>query len=176
MSRIGCLFLIVLAVGSPLRADIVVTFRDGNPHDRLRIANTGCAAVSGTMTVDFTTSATGILLDTVRGGPGTKDPMPVEVERGPLAVGPVADGARTLTVEVDALQPGATGVITMDVDNTSGWWPEQRIDVFGEDIAGTTILWGDAVASTRADGTARMPQPPCPEVPDLPKDDTTPSV
>lgn len=111
---------------------------DGNPYDRLQVLNGNkCTPIAGALTIDMRPSAGMILLDTVRGGPGTKDPMPVEVEKGQVFLGPIEDGDQVLFVFIEHLGPGALASVTMDFDNSSEWMPWARVEVFGEHVKGT---------------------------------------
>lgn len=85
MRLLSVTFLLVCMVwGAPVKSDdtilsLQISTEDGNPWDKITIQNTGCTPLSGVMVFDFTHSAGGIILDTERGGPGTQDPMPVQV-------------------------------------------------------------------------------------------------
>ncbi|MEM7296478.1 MAG: hypothetical protein AAF330_07645 [Pseudomonadota bacterium] len=112
-----------------------MTYRDGNPHDRFFIRHSGCAVLVGELEIDLHSSRGEVLIDTVRGGPGTKDPMPVDVERGPVLVDPVEDGAKILRVSILGLEPGKLAAITLDLDAETHWWPAPRVAVEGDEIA-----------------------------------------
>lgn len=137
MVRWLVLFLLYV---TPASADLKLKLWDGNPYDRLSIYNDGCAIQYAELTIDFATSKGEIILDTVRGGPGTKDPMPVKVERGPIKLAPVADGDSSLTVLIGRLATGKSAVVTMDMDDTIGWWDGPRVSVDGDDVAGTQAV------------------------------------
>lgn len=163
----------------PAAADLSITFRDGNPRDRFTVRNTGCAVVTGQLVIDLAPSAGGVIVDAVRGGPGTKDPMPVEVEAGRLTVAPVADGARRLSMHLGGLAAGERAVVTLDLDDTRGWWPGPRVEVFEQEMAGATATLaaphGTARATFDATGSARIAGASCADPgPDLPRDDPTP--
>lgn len=113
--------------------------RDGDPFDRIFIRNSGeCTLVQGVLGLDFTTSQGGVLIDTEYGGLGTKDPMPVAVEHGPLRVRTVLDGDRQIVIEIDGLLPDQSGVVTLDVDNEATGWFSGRVSILGEHLDGAT--------------------------------------
>lgn len=151
MMRLAALFYLSAAAAS---ADIRLSLQDGDPYDRLIILNDGCPLGIAELTLDFTGSQGKVILDTVRGGPGTKDPMPVEVERGRLSISPVADGAQTLTVGIGGMGTGERASVTMDMDDTQGWWPGPRVVADGEDLSGTsaTLLTRGTMAFTEFSG------------------------
>lgn len=120
-------------------AELSVTLRDGDPHDRIYIHNTGeCALVRGVLGIDFAPSQGRVLIDTQYGGLGTKDPMPVNVEHGPLHVQPVLDGDRQITIQIDGLQPAQSGTVTLDVDNEATGWFAGRVIILGDHVEGAT--------------------------------------
>lgn len=159
---------LLAVLSAPAQADVELTIRDGNPFDRIWIKNAAdCGALTAILHIDLGPSAGRLLLDTVRGGPGTKDPMPVEVERGPLRIDPVQDGATDLTVQIGALRAGDTASLTMDFDDQAGWWPGPRVEVFGDEIAGTVATLRVKGDSARAvfdtQGTAVLQDPSAPD-------------
>ena len=155
--RVALGFFGCWVAATPAAADITLGIFDGNPHDRIVLTNTGCGVLAGTLVIDLTTSAAGLLIDTEYGGAGTKDPMPVEVERGALRLDPVRDGDRSLTIHVDALHPSETASVTLDLDDERGWWPGPRVEVWGEEIAGTIARFdqGGAQAGAVFDATGQ---------------------
>ena len=83
------LAVILSLLATSAQADLSLRMEDGDPHDRFWIRNTdSCGSVNGILDIDFTPSKGGVLLDTEYGGLGTKDPMPVEVELGPIRLAP----------------------------------------------------------------------------------------
>ena len=140
-----------------------VTFRDGNPHDRFWIKNTSCSTLVGALTLDLRSADSPVLIDTVRGGPGTKDPMPVEVLAGPIIVEPVRDGDRQIIFLLGDLPPNIEAVIGLDFDNETGWWPGPRVEVWGEHILGTAaridMHGGASLGQFGPSGTVILPNP-----------------
>lgn len=166
----------MLFVAHGAGAEVIVSFRDGDPHDRLRVRNTGCAALAGTLRLDLTRSAGAVIADTLRGGPGTKDPMPVEVESGAIAVDPVADGAEILILRLTGLPAGGTAVVTLDLDDTRGWWDGPRVEVFEEEMAGAVVEFADTRGVFWTDGMARLLTAPCAQPQEMPEDPVVPMV
>lgn len=137
---------------------------DGNPYDRIFIRNIGdCDTITGTLTLDFTTSAGQVVIDTQYGGVGTQDPMPVEVENGPLSIAPVSDGDRVLQIGIDGLLAGQSGTITLDFDNEAAGWRAARVSIIGDHVAGAAARFDIAGTSARAvfdrTGAARIDLP-----------------
>jgi len=151
----------VVAAGG---AELSISIRDGDPHDRIFVSNTGaCTLARGVLGIDFTMSSGGVLIDTQYGGAGTKDPMPVEVEYGPLHVHAVADGDRQIVIEVDVLLPGQSGTVTLDVDNEASPWFAQRVSILADHLEGSTARFAaaghDATAVFDASGSVVVPLP-----------------
>lgn len=119
-------------------ANVSVMIRDGDPRHRNYIRNTGrCALAYDVLGLDFATSAGHILIDTAYGGAGTKDPMPVEVESGPLSVHPVLDGERKIVVDIEGLAPGQSDVVALNVDNEASGWFASRVRILNDHFEGT---------------------------------------
>lgn len=156
--------LILCTLAEAASADLEITIRDGDPWDRITIRNlAACGAVEGRLRIDLTSSEGDLLIDTVRGGPGTKDPMPVEVLNGPARVAPVEDGAQEIEIWLAGLGAGQSATIGLDFDDQASWWPGPRVVVFGEEIAGSAAQWqilgGGARAVFGTSGRARLAAP-----------------
>ncbi|WP_375282075.1 hypothetical protein [Pseudooctadecabacter sp.] len=156
-------------------AEVSVMIRDGDPHDRIYIRNTGrCPLGYGVLGLDFTTSAGHILIDTAYGGAGTKDPMPVEVESGPLSVHPVLDGDRQIVMDIEGLAQGQSGVVTLDVDNEASGWFASRVSILNDHLEGTEARFASMSQDARgvfdATGTViiGLPQDMCAPLEDAP--------
>ncbi|MEO0359371.1 MAG: hypothetical protein AAF386_14005, partial [Pseudomonadota bacterium] len=149
--------LALFLTATSAQADLVVTFSDGNPHDRFWLQNTGCATLVGVVTIDLTQSAGRVLIDSIRGGPGTKDPMPVEIERGDNTLGPVMDGDQHLDIYLHGLAPDTVAVVTLDLDGDVGWLAAPNVGVENSEMAGAraTIDSPDWAATALFDATAR---------------------
>jgi hypothetical protein len=181
MISMRALPLPLLLLASPLCADVNIWIYDGDPYDRIRIQNTACQPLVGTLRIDLSSSSGGVIIDTVRGGPGTKDPMPVEIEQGAIKVEPVEDGAQDITVLIGHLAENETGIVTLDFDDTRGWWPGPRIEVFGDEIAGTVatlkVLGGVSQGVFDTTGFSRLSDPvpvDCTQPVDTPPDNPLP--
>ncbi len=141
-----------------------ISMADGNPHDRITMINTGsCDMVSGTLSLDFTASKGKIIIDTQYGGLGTKDPMPVEIEMGLIAVEPVSDGANHITILLGAIPPKGKAVVTLDFDNNFSPWMAARVSIEDEDLEFTTATYKGAGMELTAEfgtqGTAAIDLP-----------------
>lgn len=138
-STVLCLCALCPAATWAERAELSVSISDGDPFDRIFIQNSGeCTLVQGALELDFTTSQGRVLIDTEYGGPGTKDPMPVAVEHGPLQVRNVVDGDRQIVIEINGLLPFQSGIVTLDVDNEATGWFAGRVSILGQHLSGTT--------------------------------------
>ena len=177
MRQIAVFAALILAPAMTLAqdAELTVLIRDGDPHDRIYIRNTGrCQLASGVLGLDFTTSAGGILIDTAYGGAGTKDPMPVEVESGPVSVHPVLDGDRQIVIDIENLAPGHSGVVTLDVDNEASGWFASRVSILNDHLEGTGARFAsmsqDAQGVFDASGAVviGLPQDMCAQPEDVP--------
>ena len=141
MFKVFCaaIYFVMPSLCSAETPQLSVMMWDGDPHDRIFIRNTDdCALVRGVLVLDFTTSRGRVLIDTQYGGLGTKDPMPVAVEHGPLTVLPVADGDRRIFIEIHGLLPAQSGTVTLDVDNEATGWFAGRVSILGEHLEGAT--------------------------------------
>jgi hypothetical protein len=161
------LCLSTLSLTTPVWAQdprLSMAITDGNPHDRIYLLNKGrCDIVSGTLTIDFKGSDGNILIDTQYGGKGTKDPMPVEIEKGLIAVDPVPDGAQKITIHLIALPPNGRAIVTLDVDNDQSGWFSRRVSILSEDLNGTTARYTRSKHISKATfgktGTANLALP-----------------
>lgn len=157
-----------------------IVIADGDPHDRIHLLNqSDCNIVSGTITIDFTASDGKIIIDTQYGGIGTKDPMPVEIEKGMIAVEPVSDGARAITIHAIGLPPNDSAIVTLDVDNNQSGWFSRRVSILAQDLNGTVARYSRTRFETETKfnktGTATLdlPAEAC-QKDDTPHDDPTP--
>jgi hypothetical protein len=142
-------------------------FADGNPYDLLHITASGCPQSDIGLTIDFRSSAAGVLMDTVLGGPGTQDPMPVRLANGTATVSPVADGDQVLRLGAIQISPTQGVEIILDLDDTTGSAGASPVQVMGSEIAGTTVtLTAQQITATGtfdASGRVTLPLPPtCP--------------
>jgi hypothetical protein len=136
-----------------------VHVHDADAVDFIAVAHLGgCDALSGTLRIDFASSAGGVVIDTEYGGGGTLHPRGVEVALGPVEVAPVEDGALALDLVLTALAPGEQAVVLLDLDSAAG-----GIAARDRDIAGSVAEFsaqGEAVeAAFGPDGRAVLTVP-----------------
>lgn len=137
--------------------ELDVQFQDGNPFDRFIVFNRGCPLADAVIVLDFTTSRGGILIDTILGGPGARDPMDVTLTEGDAVLRPVKDGDQMLRLDVATLPQVSAITVTMDVDDTIGLWEDARVFAEGAEIAGTTVTLtiNDSTVTTTLNTTGR---------------------
>ena len=137
--------------------DIDVQFQDGNPFDRFIAFNRGCPIAAATLTVDFTTSRGGIVIDTVRGGPGTRDPMDARLTEGNATLVAVTDGDQGFVVDVIRFPTISAITVVMDVDDTTSLFEDGQVFADGQELSGTTVALtlNDETVSTQLDTTGR---------------------
>jgi len=142
--------ILLALIGGPCAAGgLQISMADGDPHDRIWLKNVGkCEIVAGALTLDFRASAGDIVIDTAYGGIGTKDPMPVEVERGNITVQPVADGDPEIVILIGGIAPDGTAVVTLDFDNNLSGWFSRRVSILGDDVVGTLARFETPEAET----------------------------
>lgn len=126
--------------GAPALADIEVRFIEGAPKDRFVISNQStCATGPVVVTLDLSTSQSGLIFDVTGAGAGVEVFQPFELasEGSALASVPeVRDGDNVLTLDVTDLPAGAALGFTIDVDDTvSG----RQITVSGAEFAGVSV-------------------------------------
>jgi len=141
-----------LLLASPADAqDLDVQFQDGNPFDRFIVFNRGCPLANATITLDFTTSKGGILIDTAYGGLGARDPMDVTLTEGNATLREVKDGDQIIRLDVATLPTVSAITVTMDVDDSVGLFEDARVYADGAEVDGTTVsitLNADIVTTT----------------------------
>lgn len=131
--------IIVFAPAKLAANELLVWFQDGNPADRILVHNTGCPISGAKLTIDFRSSSGKVLIDTTYGGPGSRDPLDVQVARGDIRIIPPQDGAQILEIMIDDMQRGAIAEVTMDVDDQISATENMRVGVSGSEVAGTTV-------------------------------------
>jgi hypothetical protein len=151
-------------------ADLAVRFEEAAPKDRFIISNnTECTFGRGVLVTDLAPSPRGLLFDTVEGGAGENVAQPLEVavaDHLAVVTAPVADGARSAKVALDAFPPESRRVITVDVDDCDRSGPMGTQMISNSEMAGARIrvmLQGfvarDAVFN--AQGEALIAAPDC---------------
>ena len=155
--------LLCLLQTPPALADVAVWFRDGNPHDRFWIENRGCKTIVGVVDIDLRKTTGRVIIDTAYGGIGTKNPMPVEIVAGNIALDPVPDGTQDLTVDLKSIGPKETAIVTLNLDDTKSRWFTLRVEVdgweVGSDIVTCQTPLGSAFATFSEIGHAVIPNP-----------------
>lgn len=132
---------LVCLLGTSATAEgIDVLFRDGDGADRFIAYNQGCPISNAVITLDFTSSAGGIVIDTAYGGGGSRDPMDVTLIEGDAQLRAVSDGDRMLRIDVATFPTLSAITVTMDVDDTVGAFEDARVHANGEEVAGTTVF------------------------------------
>ncbi|MEL6640091.1 MAG: hypothetical protein AAFP98_02060 [Pseudomonadota bacterium] len=158
---------IFAALAGPVAADVTVSFRDGAPKDRFVIASDVgiCADAGLRIAIDLTPTMGQLIFDITGAGQGVEVFQPFELVSGGgnvTGVSEVTDGDKTLSVEVNAIQPGAEVAFTIDVDDTIG---AREITVTGSEIAGGLVQLTDGTDSATGifgeDGVAKVAWPAC---------------
>jgi hypothetical protein len=134
--RIILSLLLMLSAQSVQAFGLQVWFFDGNPKDRLIIRNAGCPIWDATIVLDMRPTQNGILFDTVRGGPGIRDPLDITVDQGDATLGPVADGDQVLHIFVNHLRDADQITIAMDVDDSG---IGDQVVVTGSEMQGAIV-------------------------------------
>lgn len=150
---LGGVVALVLFVQSA-HADIAVRFTESAPKDRFVLTNrAACEIATGSITIDLSTSASGLLFDTDPSGSGENVAQPFEIARSEnvsVSFAPVPDGASTAEIRVRNFLPGGEIEVTVDVDDSlrSGPRGVQMID--GSEMAGARITFATGSGATRA--------------------------
>lgn len=107
--------------------------------DLFTISNTSDAGYQITsIVIDTSTSASGVIFDTVTGGPGNDDGQPFvadavsAADTGFLSVSGDTDGSQQITLSFTDFDPGETFSFTVDLDDAA-------LFVNGIDFAGSTL-------------------------------------
>ena len=159
------LAMLCFAATSVAADGLEIRFADGNPHDRFWIKNVGCPLEDATLLIDMRSAIAGVLMDTVRGGIGTKDPMPVEIEEGEATLLPIRDGSQLMILQLPYLKTGGQVTVTLDVDDAASAGFDDRVEVDGSELHGARVTVLAAGGRTTATFDARglaLPQTPPP--------------
>ncbi|MFT5485657.1 MAG: hypothetical protein ACI9JL_000155 [Paracoccaceae bacterium] len=157
--------------GQSAHADIAVQFTEAAPKDRFVVTNrTTCEIASGAITIDLSTSTSGLLFDTDPSGPGENVAQPFEIARSEsvsASFANVSDGATTAEIRVRNFLPGGRIEVTVDVDDSvrSGPRGVQMIDASEMAGARVTFATGPDVlyaATFDSGGQARIELAGCP--------------
>ena len=151
---------------SPAVADVNVEFVEGAPKDRFILTNSGrCSIEAMAVTLDLSTSASGVIFDVTGSGAGVEVFQPFEIVTGESyvsAIPAVADGDRAVTLQLDRLPAGQSVAFTIDVDDTRG---TRGITVSDSELRGATALirtasW-EASEAFGETSSLRVPLPAC---------------
>lgn len=156
----------------PAAADVLVSFEDRAPTDRITVVNDAeCALGPFTLLLDLEPAPTGLFFDVALGGAGVGVVQPLRIVEGADAVLEppiVLDGDRLLGVTLRGLAPGGQVVFTVDVDDRAAAGVLGQTRVAGSEMAGALARVSPISAPDRAaealfeaDGAARVPLPDC---------------
>ena len=144
--------------------EISVNFIEGAPKDRFVLTNSGaCSLDTAKITLDLSTSASGVIFDVTESGAGVEVFQPFEVVSGGAFIRSdpsVADGDRAVTIELENLPAGESFSFSVDVDDTSGG---REITVTDSELAGSSVsvqtaMWtASATFKDNANASVRMP-------------------
>ncbi len=120
-------------------AALAVAFHEGAPKDRFVFRNAGSCDLEGMdITLDLSTSASGIIFDVTGTGAGVEVFQPFEIISGKAFVASqpsVGDGDTRLTLRLNSLPAGKEVAFTIDVDDTGG---TREITVSDSEMRGAT--------------------------------------
>ncbi|SLN16085.1 hypothetical protein PSA7680_00433 [Pseudoruegeria aquimaris] len=158
---IACMAVALACLGSAAQAGLLVRFVEGAPKDRFEIRNEGtCPTAAGTLMLDLSKSAGGLIFDVTGRGAGVEVFQPFEMVAGAEALASlpkVRDGQDRLELAIENLPPGGLIAFTIDVDDTLG---ARAITVSGAEIAGATVSHvhgqGATMATFTEGATARL--------------------
>ncbi len=140
---------VVVLFAAPTFADVIVNFDEGAPKDRFTIINTGsCPLGDVSVVLDLGASSAGLIFDVTETGAGVSVFQPLELVAGQeflISVPEVRDGDDSITLPINALDPGQSIAFTIDVDDTKG---TSATMVSGAEIRGAEVRIdaGDAQA------------------------------
>lgn len=136
VSLFGFLFL-----AQPAYADLSAQFDEGAPKDRFTFTNIGaCAITNATLTLDLSTSDSGLIFDVTDQGAGVEVFQPFELIKGGDAISGqpnVLDGDAQIVFSIRSLMPQKAISFTIDVDDTTGG---REITVSDGEIKGASVM------------------------------------
>ena len=142
--------LTLLLLPLSAHAQIEVRFLEGAPKDTF-VIKSSCQISAGTLSLDMSTSAGGLIFDVTSAGAGVEVFQPLEFVLGQewvKEIPQVRDGDQTLTLRLKALEAGAEIIFTIDMDDTLGG---REITVSGSEIAGGLVAWMSAGVMAEAE-------------------------
>ena len=151
------LIMLPLLFATSAQADVLVRFSEGAPKDRFTITNmVDCAIGPIEVTVDLSTSASGLIFDVTGNGAGVEVYQPFELVAGEALIDGmprVEDGDQAVRLQITGLEPGARVAFTIDVDDTIG---AREITVTDAEIEGAVlrVRSGDRMAEARFESDA----------------------
>jgi hypothetical protein len=132
---------LVLFYATAPMADVLIEFREGAPKDRFIITNVGnCSFDAPRITVDLSSSASGVIFDTTSSGAGVEVFQPFEVVKGAEFLSSnvnVLDGDQVVSLNLNHLKKGQIFAFTIDVDDTAG---SREITVSGSELSGAVVI------------------------------------
>lgn len=172
MQRPLSLMLLILAamVTSPASAQVVVTFEEDAPTDRITVINeTACDLVDFDLEIDLRGSAGALIFDVTEAGAGYSVSQPFGIAEGVESVKfgtQVLDGDRSVRVSFHHLQRGKRVVFTADLDDTVVSGPLGPTMITPDELAGATAIlylrsYDPVPAIFGVDGAARLPNIYC---------------
>ncbi len=154
MKNLTIFACIPLLLGATLTAsaNVQVNFVESAPKDRFVIKNTGqCDLNNVTVEIDLSNSAGKLIFDTTATGAGVEVFQPFEVREGAVKLqssNTVADGDKSLTVNIEQLAADQSVSFTIDVDDTMPVSSLGQIRVAGSEMQGAQVrLMGSGAAS-----------------------------
>ncbi len=131
---------LALCAATPSLADIRIDFDEGAPKDRFTITNVGgCSLEAMGVTLDISTSPSGLIFDVTGSGAGVEVFQPFELTSGAslLVTEPrVTDGQQSILLNLSGLGKDQSIAFTIDVDDTTS---DRQITVSGSEIAGAEV-------------------------------------
>lgn len=161
LATVFCTSISVYAI-----ADMVVSFDEGAPKDRFTFTNTGACAIQNAMiTLDLSSSKSGLIFDVTGSGAGVNVFQPLEIVSGADAlqrIPEIKDGDNQIVFDIRMLRAGQNISFTIDVDDTMGG---SETIVVNAEIEGAKVVFSQNNASVSGffDSNAGMtlPLPVC---------------
>ncbi|MFT4607368.1 MAG: hypothetical protein ACI9YO_002946 [Gammaproteobacteria bacterium] len=140
LRRLYLIILLIVFYATALMADVLIEFREGAPKDRFIMTNVGdCGFDALRITVDLSSSASGVIFDTTSNGAGVEVFQPFEVVKGAELLSSnvkVLDGDQVVSLNLNHLDKSQKFAFTIDVDDTEG---NREITVSGSELSGAVV-------------------------------------
>lgn len=131
----------LLALASPISADVHFQFFEGAPKDKFVISNKGeCDLSNVNLIIDLSKTSSGLVFDVTESGEGVEVYQPFEITTGRelLAKLPdVSDGDDILALELSKFEGGDKISFTIDVDDTNS---SRQITVSDKEFSGVEVI------------------------------------